>query len=55
MTFYNYDRDLADDDIADLKAEARWERQRHGRLMSLPPGHPDEPDDEDESVDSAEE
>lgn len=39
-----YDRDLAEDDLADLRAEARWERQRHARLMRNPdcrdPDHP---------------
>lgn len=38
---YFYD---SSDDIADLRAEARWERQRHARLMRNPdcrdPDHP---------------
>lgn len=55
---YRYDPDLAADDIADLRAEARWQRQRHSRLMQHPdcrdPDHPgcehcmeDEDDDTD--------
>ncbi len=42
-----YDRDTAADELADLRSEAQWQRQRHRRLMNLPVGHPDEPDDED--------
>ena len=34
--------DLLQDEIY----EDRFQRQRHARHMALPPGHPDEPDDE---------
>jgi hypothetical protein len=44
-----YDHDTAADELADLRSEAQWQRQRHRRLMSLPVGHPDEPDNEDEA------
>lgn len=47
----NYDRDTAADDLADLRSEARWERQRHRRAMSYLPGDPDEPDDDDDEGD----
>jgi hypothetical protein len=47
----NYDRDTAADELADLRSEARWQRQRHSRLMQLPPGHPDEPEDDTEVED----
>ena len=43
-----YDRDTAADELADLRSEAHWQRQRHSRLMHLPPGHPDEPEHDDE-------
>ena len=51
-----YDRDLAEDEMADLRAEARWERHRHARLMRNPdcrdPDHPGcELCEEDESGD----
>lgn len=35
-----------DDELYDLRCEDRWQRQQHGRLMSLPPGHPDEPEED---------
>lgn len=36
---------MDDDELYDLICEDRWQRQQHGRLMSLPPGHPDEPEE----------
>lgn len=47
MTLYRRDPDLVADELADLEAEDRWQRQQHRKLMSLPPGHPDEPDPDD--------
>lgn len=35
-----------DDELSDLRHEARWQRQQHRKLMSLPFGHPDEPEEE---------
>jgi hypothetical protein len=40
--------DNDNDDLLDAIAEAKWERQRHARHMALPPGHPDEPEEEDD-------
>jgi hypothetical protein len=43
------DHDTAADELADLRSEAQWLRQRHRKLMNLPVGHPDEPDHEDKA------
>lgn len=50
------DPDLVADDLADLRAEAQWERRRHNMLMRHPDCRdPDHPgcescaDDDDES------
>jgi hypothetical protein len=40
--------DYDNDDLLDEIAQAKWERQRHARHMALPPGHPDEPEEEDD-------
>ena len=42
------DDDYRDYDLLDAMQQAKWERQQHARRMALPPGHPDEPDDEGE-------
>jgi hypothetical protein len=42
---------MDDDELQDQIAEDRWQRQRHARHMALPPGHPDEPEDEGDSDD----
>ena len=43
----NYDRDLAEDEMAELRLSLRLRDAAHRRLMRLPPGHPDEPEDDD--------
>jgi hypothetical protein len=39
--------DCDNDDLLDEIAEAKWQRQQHSKLMALPPGHPDEYEDEE--------
>ena len=34
------------DDLLDIEGEERFKRMQHRRLMNLPVGHPDEPEDE---------
>jgi hypothetical protein len=41
--------DYDNDDLLDEIAEAKFQRQAHARRMALPPGHPDEPEDEGDS------
>jgi hypothetical protein len=41
--------DYDNDDLLDEIAEAKFQRQAHARRMALPPGHPDEPDDQGDS------
>ena len=43
----NYDRDLADMDMADLELSRRLRNAAHNKLMRLEPGHPDAGDIED--------
>lgn len=45
----NYDDDY--DEVPDEFYEEQHRRRMHGRLMSLPPGHPDEPEEIEESED----
>jgi hypothetical protein len=40
--------DNDNDDLLDEIAEAKFQRQAHARHMALPPGHPDEPEEEDD-------
>jgi hypothetical protein len=47
----NYDRDLAAEELADLQLSRRLRDAAHRALMRLPPGHPDEPDDDDQPTD----
>jgi hypothetical protein len=41
--------DYDNDDLLDEIAEAKFQRQAHARRMALPPGHPDDPDDQGDS------
>ena len=51
MMLYNYDPDLANMDMAELRLSQRLREAAHNRLMRLEPGHPDEPEDEQEDDD----
>ncbi len=41
---------MDNDDLLDELHQAKWQRQRHARHMALPPGHPDEPEDDSEAL-----
>ncbi len=41
--------DNDNDDLLDEIAQAKFQRQAHARHMALPPGHPDEPEEEGDS------
>ena len=47
----NYDRDLAEDEMAELRLSQRLRNAAHRRLMRLPPGHPDEPEQPEDEDD----
>ena len=44
----NYDRDLADMDMYELRLSRQLRDSAHNRLMRLEPGHPDAGDIEDD-------
>ena len=47
----NYDRELAAEELEELRLSQRLRNAAHAKLMRLEPGHPDEPEPQENEDD----